>query len=91
MVSTDRVSAYDVVMPNAIPGKGAILNQLSVFWFGMTKDIVPNHLINFAMDVENVDRRRTVAGRSTFSTSIAKLIRWLGTISFVIPNQNTDS
>ena len=64
MVSTDRVSAYDVVMPNAIPGKGAILNQMSVFWFGMTKDIVPNHLINFAMDVENVDLPATVRRRS---------------------------
>ena len=64
MVSTDRVSAYDVVMPNAIPGKGAILNQMSVFWFGMTNHIVPNHLINFAMDMEDMGLSEAVRRRS---------------------------
>ena len=64
MVSTDRVSAYDVVMPNAIPGKGAILNQMSVFWFGITNHIVPNHLINFAMDMEDMGLSEAVRRRS---------------------------
>jgi phosphoribosylaminoimidazole-succinocarboxamide synthase len=45
IVATDRISAYDVVMPNAIPDKGKVLTQLSRFWFSVTKDIVPNHLI----------------------------------------------
>jgi phosphoribosylaminoimidazole-succinocarboxamide synthase len=45
IVSTDRVSAFDVVMPNPIPDRGKVLTQLSAFWFRQTGDIVPNHLI----------------------------------------------
>jgi len=44
IVATDRLSAYDVVMPNPIPGKGEILTSLSNFWFEMMSDLVPNHL-----------------------------------------------
>ena len=64
MVSTDRISAYDVVMPNAIPDKGAILNQMSVFWFALTRNIVPNHLISFAMDTDTIDIPENVKRRS---------------------------
>lgn len=46
IVVTDRISAFDVVMPNPIPDKGTILTQLSKFWFDMTKEIVPNHIIS---------------------------------------------
>ena len=46
MVSTDRISAYDVVMPNPIPGKGAVLNQMASFWFKKTKHLIENHLLN---------------------------------------------
>ncbi len=45
MVSSDRVSAFDVIMPNGIPGKGTILTQLSNFWFAHTAAIMPNHLL----------------------------------------------
>ena len=45
MVASDRLSAFDVVLPDGIPGKGAILTQLSRFWFERTTDIVPNHLV----------------------------------------------
>ncbi|NPA49926.1 MAG: phosphoribosylaminoimidazolesuccinocarboxamide synthase [Thermodesulfobacteria bacterium] len=45
MVATDRISAFDVVMPTPIPDKGKVLTQLSVFWFDFLKDLVPNHLI----------------------------------------------
>lgn len=45
MVSSDRVSAFDVIMPNGIPGKGMVLTQLSNFWFARTKNIVRNHLL----------------------------------------------
>ena len=45
MVATDRISAYDVVMREAIPGKGAVLTQLSLFWFDLLQGIVENHLI----------------------------------------------
>ncbi|NWG04227.1 MAG: phosphoribosylaminoimidazolesuccinocarboxamide synthase [Syntrophaceae bacterium] len=46
IVATDRISAFDVVMPNPIPDKGKILTQLSKFWFNLTKEIVPNHIVS---------------------------------------------
>jgi phosphoribosylaminoimidazole-succinocarboxamide synthase len=46
MVASDRVSAFDVVLPDAVPDKGRVLTQISRFWFDMTRDIVPNHLIS---------------------------------------------
>jgi len=46
MVATDRISAYDVVLESLIPDKGAVLTQLSAFWFGRTGDLVPNHMIS---------------------------------------------
>jgi phosphoribosylaminoimidazole-succinocarboxamide synthase len=46
IVATDRISAFDVVMPNPIPGKGHILTRLSQFWFSQMEPIVPNHLIS---------------------------------------------
>jgi phosphoribosylaminoimidazole-succinocarboxamide synthase len=46
IVATDRMSAFDVVMPNPIPDKGKILTQLSKFWFDLTKDIVSNHVLS---------------------------------------------
>jgi len=51
LIATDRVSAFDVVLPNGIPDKGIVLNQLSAFWFNQTSDIVPNHLIEVVNDV----------------------------------------
>ena len=45
MNASDRISCFDVVLPTAIPRKGEILTQLSNFWFGFMKDVVPNHLI----------------------------------------------
>ncbi|HXF52136.1 MAG TPA: phosphoribosylaminoimidazolesuccinocarboxamide synthase [Dehalococcoidia bacterium] len=48
IVATDRISAFDVVLPTGIPDKGAVLTQLSAFWFEMTADVVPNHFIRLA-------------------------------------------
>jgi phosphoribosylaminoimidazole-succinocarboxamide synthase len=45
LVATDRISAFDVIMPNPIPGKGVILNRMSVFWFKQMEDIIDNHII----------------------------------------------
>lgn len=45
MVATDRLSAYDVIMPDPIPDKGKILTQLSIFWFNLFSEMVPNHLL----------------------------------------------
>lgn len=50
IVSTDRISCFDVVLPNCIPYKGYVLTQISVFWFNFIKDIVPNHLITPEVD-----------------------------------------
>ena len=46
MVASDRISIYDVVMPTPIPDKGKVLNRMSVFWFELTGDIVPNHFLS---------------------------------------------
>ncbi len=48
MIATDRISAFDVVLPTGIPNKGAVLNRMSAFWFAETGHIVPNHLITLA-------------------------------------------
>ena len=55
IIATDRISAFDVVLPCGIPEKGLVLNQLSAFWFNKTKDLVPNHLIEAVDDVHSLD------------------------------------
>jgi len=50
IVTTDRISAYDVVMNEGIPGKGKVLTKISTFWFDRMDDIVPNHLISTKVD-----------------------------------------
>lgn len=46
IIATDRISAYDCVMPNGIPGKGRILTTMSLFWFKMMEELVPNHIVD---------------------------------------------
>ena len=46
LVATDRISAYDVVMPNGIPDKGRVLTQISAFWFDQLADVTPNHVVS---------------------------------------------
>ena len=55
IIATDRISAFDVVLPCGIPNKGLVLNQLSAFWFDQTKDLVPNHLVEAVDDVHRLD------------------------------------
>ncbi|MFG1927589.1 phosphoribosylaminoimidazolesuccinocarboxamide synthase [Cryptosporangium sp. NPDC048952] len=52
LVASDRVSVYDVVLPTPIPGKGAVLTQLSLWWFDQLKDVVPNHVISTDVPAE---------------------------------------
>jgi phosphoribosylaminoimidazole-succinocarboxamide synthase len=52
LVASDRVSVYDVILPTPIPDKGAILTQLSVWWFDQLKDLVPNHVISQDVPIE---------------------------------------
>jgi len=55
IIATDRISAFDFVLPCGIPDKGLVLNQFSVFWFNQTKHLVPNHLIEAIDDVRHLD------------------------------------
>ena len=45
LIATDRISAFDVVLPNGIPGKGRLLTQISLYWFSQMKDIIKNHIV----------------------------------------------
>ena len=65
MVATDRISAFDVVLPTAIPDKGAVLNQISAFWFREAAHIVPNHFVSLATDrPDELDIPHEVARRA---------------------------
>jgi phosphoribosylaminoimidazole-succinocarboxamide synthase len=68
IVSTDRISAFDVVLQNAIPHKGEALNRLSVYWFNKTKKIIPNHILD-------VVDQRTVLVTKTEPIKIEFVIR----------------
>jgi phosphoribosylaminoimidazole-succinocarboxamide synthase len=71
MIATDRLSAFDVVMPNPIPGKGEMLTQISNFWFDKTAHLVPNHLLDMPLsevlpagtDLKLYEKRAVVARR----------------------------
>ncbi len=66
IVATDRLSAFDVVLPTPIPGKGKVLTALSNFWFARTRGIVPNHLVDIPLDMVLKDpaERQQVEGRA---------------------------
>lgn len=66
IVTTDRLSAYDVVLPDPIPGKGHVLTQISLFWFRMMADIIDNQLTNLTVDdvVKDPEAREQLRGRS---------------------------
>ena len=55
LVTTDRVSAFDVVLPTGIPDKGCVLTQMSAFWFEATESVVPNHMIRVIDSTDNPD------------------------------------
>lgn len=55
IIATDRISAFDVVLPCGIPNKGRVLNQISTFWFDKTEHMIPNHLISTIDDVGSLD------------------------------------
>src|SRR6202158_4999669 len=46
LIATDRLSAFDVVLPTAIPDKGRVLTQLSLFWFNLLREVIPNHVLS---------------------------------------------
>lgn len=68
LVASDRISAFDVVLPGGIPGRGMILTQLSHFWFEKTKDIAPNHILE---NEEQILRERLKLDNSDCLRSMA--------------------
>src|SRR5262245_23429348 len=70
IVSTDRISAFDYVLPHGIPDKGKVLNQLSLFWFEKTRDIVPNHVLTANLHDYPAalhEHREVLSGRSVLA------------------------
>ncbi|OLE67075.1 MAG: phosphoribosylaminoimidazolesuccinocarboxamide synthase [Acidobacteria bacterium 13_1_20CM_2_68_7] len=76
IVSTDRISAFDHVLPNGIPDKGKVLNQISLFWFGKTAGLVRNHLREHRVELFPETLRRhadVLRGRSVLVTRLKML------------------
>ena len=65
IVTTDRLSAFDVILPDPIPGKGAVLTEVSNFWFGRTSEVIPNHLSELSLGdvVADEEERQILEGR----------------------------
>lgn len=65
IVATDRLSAFDVVLPTPIPDKGRVLTQLSLFWFDKLRDVIPNHVVSGTeLPAELAAHRQELAGRA---------------------------
>ncbi|MFH1683928.1 MAG: phosphoribosylaminoimidazolesuccinocarboxamide synthase [Candidatus Margulisiibacteriota bacterium] len=86
LVASDRISAFDSVMPNGIPDKGKILTQISAFWFDYTKSIIDNHMISanvndfpeeitIHQDIKKVLDKRSMLGKKTESIDIECVAR----------------
>ena len=74
MVATDRISAFDVILKNEVPKKGAVLTQMSEFWFNYTKDIVPNHMISVdTADMPEFFRQPRFSGNSMLCRKLTML------------------
>lgn len=71
IVATDRISAFDFVLPCGIPDKGLVLNQLSIFWFRRTKNLVPNHLIEAVDDAHCLDSYLSAENRFPYPSYLA--------------------
>ena len=72
IVATDRISAFDSVLPCGVPDKGLVLNQLSVFWFNLTKDLVLNHLVEAIDDVHRLDSYLPAENRFLYPPHLAR-------------------
>ena len=75
IVTSDRLSAFDVVLPDPIPGKGEVLTRLSNFWFARTRDIVPNHLAELPLEaiIPDAEQRNVIASRATVARRLQPL------------------
>src|SRR5262249_47253302 len=75
MVASDRISTYDVVHPTPIPDKGRVLTGLSVLWFGLTRDLVPNHFISATEGVPAELRGRALRVRRLEMLPVECIVR----------------
>ena len=74
IVATDRISAFDVILKNKITNKGAILTQMSKFWFEFTKDVVPNHMISVnVQDMPEFFQKEQFEGKSMMCQKLEML------------------
>ena len=74
IVATDRLSAFDVILPTPIPDKGRVLTQLSLFWFDLLRDVIPNHVLSASEFPAPFDtHREELAGRSMLVRKTAPL------------------
>ena len=66
IITTDRLSAFDVILPQPIPGKGEVLTRVSNFWFERTKNLIPNHLTDLPLDqvITDADQRAAIGDRA---------------------------
>src|SRR5258708_38020405 len=74
IVATDRLSAFDVILPTPIPDQGQVLTQLSLFWFDLLRDVIPNHVLSateFPAPFDTYDEE--LAGRSMLVRKTAPL------------------
>jgi phosphoribosylaminoimidazole-succinocarboxamide synthase len=71
IIATDRISAFDVVLPNGIPSKGQVLNQLSTFWFRETASLIPNHLVAAVDNVRQLDAYLPTQSRFAYPAYLA--------------------
>ncbi len=75
IVTTDRLSAFDVVLPDPIPGKGQVLTSVSNFWFEKMQDLIPNHLSNLILEdvVPDATERAQIEGRAIIVKKLTPL------------------
>jgi len=71
IVATDRISAFDVVLPCGIPNKGLVLNKLSAFWFNQTRSLVTNHLVEAVDEVSSLDVYLPAGSRFAYPSYLA--------------------
>jgi len=70
-IATDRISAFDVVLPDGIPNKGLVLNQISAFWFSQIRNLLPNHLVEAVDDVHCLDNYLHAESRFAYPSYLA--------------------
>lgn len=88
MVATDRISCFDVILNNEVTKKGTVLTQMSKFWFDLTEDILPNHMISVDVkDMPEFFQQKKYAGKSMMCR---KLTCFRSSASFVAISQAAD-